>query len=196
VFLSASEGFSRANVNASVAESLDRARPVAEAAAAHGAPLRAYVSCVVACPFDGLTRPAGVARLVDALLELGAYEVSLGDTIGAGDPAAVRALLREVLKVAGPERLAGHFHDTAGQAIRCVETAMDHDVFAFDAAVAGLGGCPFAPGAPGNVDTRAVVARLAALGVRTGVAEEPLERAARIALALREGRAPPETELP
>ncbi|SEA01425.1 hydroxymethylglutaryl-CoA lyase [Rubrimonas cliftonensis] len=169
VFASASEGFSRANVNASVAESLERFAPVAEAARADGAPMRAYVSCAVACPFDGPTPPAAVARLVESLLALGAREVSLGDTIGAGTPETVRAMLREALEAAPPELLAGHFHDTGGRAVENVAAACDMGLRVFDAAVAGLGGCPFAPGAPGNVDTRAVVLRLEALGLATGV---------------------------
>jgi len=191
VFASASEGFSRANVNATVAESLDRFRPVAEAAAADGVALRGYVSCAIACPYDGPVRPRAVARVAEALFELGAREVSLGDTIGAGDRASVRALLRAVVPVAGAARLAGHFHDTGGRAVACVEAALDADLRVFDAAVAGLGGCPFAPGAPGNVDTRAVAARLAELGLATGLDLDALARAEEIARALRRGAPAP-----
>lgn len=190
VFASASEGFSRANLNCSVAESLARFAPVAEAAKADGVPLRAYVSCVVACPFDGPTPPAAVARLTEALLNLGAYEVSLGDTTGAGRPDTVTAMLMGALSAAPPEKLAGHFHDTGGRALANIEAAMDKGLRVFDAAVGGLGGCPFAPGAPGNVDTGAVAARMAKLGVETGIDMGRLARAAALALSLRAADGP------
>ncbi len=189
IFGSASEGFSRANINASIAESLARFAPVAAAAKADGTPLRGYVSCVIACPYDGPTPPAAVARVTEALLAMGAYEVSLGDTIGAGTPETVDAMLDAALAVAGPERLAGHFHDTGGRAVANVEAALARGLRTFDASVAGLGGCPFAPGAPGNVSTRAVAERLAALGVETGVDLERLAVAERLARAMRGGGA-------
>jgi hydroxymethylglutaryl-CoA lyase len=185
VFASASEGFSRANLAASIAESLDRFRPVAEAARADGVPLRGYVSCAIACPFDGPTPPDAVARVAGALLEMGAYEVSLGDTIGAGRPATVSDLLFAVLRLGPPELFAGHFHDTGGRALANIEAAMDKGLRVFDTAVGGLGGCPFAPGAPGNVDTGAVAARMARLGVGTGLDMGRLARAAALALSLR-----------
>jgi hydroxymethylglutaryl-CoA lyase len=190
VFASASEGFSRANLNCSVAESLARFAPVAEAAKADGLPLRAYLSCVVACPFDGPTPPAAVARLTEALLRLGAHEVSLGDTIGAGRPETVTAMLMGALSAAPPERLAGHFHDTGGRALANIEAAMDKGLRVFDSAVGGLGGCPFAPGAPGNVDTGAVAARMARLGVETGLDMGALARSAALALSLRAADGP------
>ncbi len=189
IFGSASEGFSRANINCSVAESLARFAPVAQAARADGVPLRAYVSCAIACPYDGPTPPAQAARVAEALLAMGAYEVSLGDTIGAGAPASVTAMLRAALAVIPADRLAGHFHDTGGRAIACIEAALDLGLRVFDASVAGLGGCPFAPGAPGNVDTGAVAARLAALGIDTGIDPVRLAGAARLARALRDGGA-------
>jgi hydroxymethylglutaryl-CoA lyase len=187
IFGSASEGFSRANINASIAESLERFRPVAEAARADGVPLRGYVSCVIACPHDGPTPPASVARVAEALLEMGCYEVSLGDTIGAGTPETVVPMLYAVLGVAPPERFAGHFHDTGGRALANIEAAMERGLTTFDAAVGGLGGCPFAPGAPGNVDTGAVAARMAQLGVETGIDLAALARAAALALRMRGG---------
>lgn len=185
VFGSASEGFSRANISCSVAESLERFRPVAEAAAANGLPLRGYVSCAIACPYDGPTPPAAVARLAKALLEMGCYEVSLGDTIGAGAPETVVDMLHAVLGVAPPEKFAGHFHDTGGRALANIEAALDKGLATFDCAVGGLGGCPFAPGAPGNADTGAVASRLDRLGVTTGIDLDRLGEAAALALAMR-----------
>jgi hydroxymethylglutaryl-CoA lyase len=188
VFGSASEGFSRANVNASIDAALERFIPVAEAARADGVPLRGYVSCVIACPYDGPTSPRAVARVAEALLAMGCYEVSLGDTIGAGTPQSVVDMLYAVLAVAPPEKFAGHFHDTGGRALANVEAAMERGLTTFDTAVGGLGGCPFAPGAPGNVDTGAVAARMARLGVETGIDLDRLAQAASRALAMR-GRA-------
>jgi hydroxymethylglutaryl-CoA lyase len=187
IFASASEGFSKANLNATIAESLDRFAPVARAAASEGLPMRGYVSCVTDCPFDGPTPPESVARVAAALSDLGCYEVSLGDTIGKGTPGTVAAMLRAVLGVAGPERLAGHFHDTGGRALDNVEVSLDHGLRVFDAAVGGLGGCPFAPGAAGNVATEAVHARLTALGYDTGLDAAVLAEAAAMARAMRSG---------
>jgi hydroxymethylglutaryl-CoA lyase len=187
IFASASEGFSQANLNATIAESLDRFAPVARAAASEGLPMRGYVSCVTDCPFDGPTPPESVARVAAALFDLGCYEVSLGDTIGKGTPGTVAAMLRAVLGVAGPERLAGHFHDTGGRALDNVEVSLDHGLRVFDAAVGGLGGCPFAPGAAGNVATEAVHARLTALGYDTGLDAAVLAEAAAMARAMRSG---------
>ena len=185
IFAAATEGFSRANLNASLAEATERFRPVAEAARADGVPLRGYVSCVVACPYDGPTPPEAVARAVETLLEMGCYEVSLGDTIGAGEPATVVPMLYAALGVAPPEKLAGHFHDTGGRAMANIEAAMERGLRSFDTAAGGLGGCPFAPGAPGNADSGAVAARLAQLGVETGIDLARLSEAAALALSLR-----------
>jgi len=187
VFASASEGFSRANLNCSIAESFERFRPVAEAANAGFVKLRGYVSCVVECPYDGPVSPETVADVVAGLFALGAYEVSLGDTIGRGQPATVVAMLDAVLGVAEAGRLAGHFHDTGGRALDNVEAALGRGVRVFDAAVGGLGGCPFAPGARGNVATEGVYDRLAALGVETGLDRDVLGRAAELARAMRHG---------
>ena len=155
VFASASEGFSRANLNCSIAESLERFRPVVEAARGHGIPVRGYVSCVTDCPYDGKVAPGPVAGVAWALLEMGCHEVSLGDTIGAATPESTRSMLEAVLEMTSPDRLAGHFHDTGGRALDNIETCLAAGLRVFDAAVGGLGGCPYAPGAKGNVATGA-----------------------------------------
>lgn len=187
IFGSASEGFSRANINASIAESLERFAPVADAALAAGLPVRGYLSCVLECPYDGPTLPGQVAYVAGKLLAMGCYEISLGDTIGRGTPEAVAAMLSAVLDVVPAERLAGHFHDTAGRALDNIEAALARGLRVFDAAVGGLGGCPYAPGAAGNVATEAVHDRLASLGFETGLDRAVLGRAADMARALREG---------
>jgi hydroxymethylglutaryl-CoA lyase len=160
---------------------------VAEAAAAANVRMRGYVSCVVECPYDGPVAPEAVADVVAELFAMGAYEVSLGDTIGKGEPATVAAMLDAVLGVAEARRLAGHFHDTGGRALDNVEAALAKGIRVFDAAVGGLGGCPFAPGAKGNVATEAVHDRLVALGVETGLDREVVGRAAEMARAMRHG---------
>lgn len=185
VFAAASETFSRKNINATIAESLARFAPVAAAAASAGIALRGYVSCVTDCPYDGPVAPAAVADVTARLLDLGCREVSLGDTIGRGTPETVDAMLAAVLEVAPPERLAGHFHDTGGRALDNVETAIARGLRVFDAAAGGLGGCPYAPGAAGNVATEALVARLAALGLDAGVDAARLDEAAAFARSLR-----------
>ncbi|GLR50335.1 hydroxymethylglutaryl-CoA lyase [Shinella yambaruensis] len=181
VFLSASEGFSRANLNCSIAESIERARPVADAARVDGIPLRGYVSCVVQCPYDGPVEPSAVARVTGQLLDLGCHEVSLGDTIGRARPEEVAAMLAVVTAAAAPERLAGHFHDTGGMALDNIRVALDHGLAVFDASVGGLGGCPYAPGARGNVDTLAVADMLAGQGYETGLDRTRLLAAAAFA---------------
>ena len=187
IFGSASEGFSRANINASVAESLERFAPVAEAARAAGLPVRGYVSCVVECPYDGMVAPEQVAKVAQALLAMGCYEISLGDTIGRATPEAVTAMLQAVTQVVPSAQLAGHFHDTGGRALENVEAALAMGLRVFDAAVGGLGGCPYAPGAAGNVATEAVADRLAALGYETGLDRAVLDEAAALARGLRNG---------
>ena len=189
IFGSASEGFSKANINATIEESLARFAPVAEAARADGVPVRGYVSCVVECPYDGPVAPDAVARVVARLRDLGCYEVSLGDTIGRAAPEATDAMLSAVLSEMPPERLAGHFHDTSGRALDNIEVALGRGLRVFDAAVGGLGGCPYAPGAAGNVATEAVMARLAALGFETGLDADVVAEAAAQARAMREGDA-------
>lgn len=187
IFGSASEGFSRANINASIAESLERFRPVAQAAIAAGMPVRGYVSCVVECPYDGATPPGKVAEVAAELLAMGCYEISLGDTIGKGTPEAIGAMLDAVVQAVPAAQLAGHYHDTAGRALSNIEVSLEKGLRVFDAAVGGLGGCPYAPGAAGNVATEAVQAHAQALGYETGLDADVLTRAAKMARAMRAG---------
>ncbi|GGD99875.1 hydroxymethylglutaryl-CoA lyase [Gemmobacter megaterium] len=185
IFGSASEGFSKANINASIAESLERFRPVAERAQADGMPVRGYVSCVTDCPYDGPVAPDAVARVVAALRDMGCYEVSLGDTIGQGRPETIDAMLQAVLQEMPAGRLAGHYHDTAGRALENVSVSLERGLRVFDAAVGGLGGCPYAPGAKGNVATEAVVAHVEALGYATGLDRAVIAEGAAMARAMR-----------
>lgn len=187
VFASASEGFSKANLNATIDESLARFAPVMEAAQADGIPVRGYVSVVTDCPFDGPTPPANVARVAARLFEMGCYEISLGDTIGQGRPETIDAMLAAVLDVVPAGQLAGHYHDTAGRALANIDASIARGVRVFDAAVGGLGGCPYAPGAAGNVATEAVAAHLTAAGHQTGLDPAVLARAAAFARSLRSG---------
>jgi hydroxymethylglutaryl-CoA lyase len=176
VFASASESFSRANINASVAESLERFIPVLEEAGEAGIRVRGYVSCVTDCPYSGEVAPAEVAQVAAALFEMGCHEISLGDTVGRGKPERVDAMLDAVLDAVPAGRLAGHFHDTGGLAIPNIGVALERGLRVFDAATGGLGGCPFAPGAAGNVATETVVEMLETLGFNTGI--DPLKLAA------------------
>ena len=174
VFGAASEAFSQKNINCSIAESLERFRPVAEAARSHNIRVRGYVSCVLGCPYQGEVRPAAVAEVAARLLEMGCYEVSLGDTIGVGTPASVARMLDAVALLVPVERLAGHYHDTWGMALANIYASLEMGVAVFDASVAGLGGCPYAAGASGNVATEDVVYLLHGLGIETGVDLERL----------------------
>lgn len=185
VFGSASEGFSQKNINASVAESLERFAPVLEAARHVDVPVRGYVSCVVACPYDGAVTPAAVAEVADKLFAMGCYEISLGDTIGAGTPDSIARMLLAVRDAVPVGRLAGHYHDTKGTAMSNIDASLSLGVRVFDAAVGGLGGCPYAPGAPGNVATEAVNAHLTTLGYETGLDQGALEAAAEVAQGMR-----------
>jgi hydroxymethylglutaryl-CoA lyase len=169
VFISASESHNRKNLNCSVAEQLERIRPVADRAAADGAPLRAYVSTVCGCPYEGDVAVDAVVKLTRALVDLGAAEVSLGDTIGVGHPGQVRALVAAVAGEAPLEFVALHFHDTYGRALANVAAGYEAGVRTFDASLGGLGGCPYAPGASGNVATEDLVALFESEGVATGV---------------------------
>ncbi|MBY5989210.1 hydroxymethylglutaryl-CoA lyase [Roseovarius atlanticus] len=187
IFGSASEGFSRANINASIEESLQRFAPVAEAAREVGVPLRGYVSCVTDCPYDGPVAPDRVAEVAGRLYEMGCYEISLGDTVGQGTPESIDAMLRAVTRAVPAEKLAGHYHDTGGRALDNIETSLAHGLRVFDAAVGGLGGCPYAPGAKGNVATEKVHDKLEALGCATGLDRDVLGRAAEMARAMRAG---------
>lgn len=185
IFASASETFSQKNINCSIAESIERFRPVAETCRASGVPLRGYVSCVVECPYEGAIAPQSAARVATALMALGCYEVSLGDTIGRGTPEAVDTMLAAVLADLPAERLAGHFHDTSGRALDNIAVALDRGLRVFDASAGGLGGCPYAPGAAGNVDTLAVNAFVTGRGFTTGLDAAMLETAAAFARSLR-----------
>jgi hydroxymethylglutaryl-CoA lyase len=169
VFAAASEGFSRANINCTVAESIERFKPVLARAKADGVKVRGYISCVLGCPFDGEIKPKAVADLATTLWELGCYEISLGDTIGVGTPEKAKEMLRAVSANIPPANLAMHFHDTYGQALANLYAGLEQGVRVIDAAAGGLGGCPYAPGATGNVATEDVVYMLEGMGVRTGV---------------------------
>lgn len=169
VFAAASESFSQKNINCSIAESIERFVPVLRAAKDHGVKVRGYVSCVLGCPYEGDIAPAQVAEVAERLLDLGCYEISLGDTIGVGTPTATMRLIDEVSKRVPLPQLAGHFHNTYGMAIANIFAALQMGVAVFDASVAGLGGCPYAKGASGNVATEDVVYLLQGLGIETGV---------------------------
>ena len=185
IFASASEGFSRANVNCTIAESLERFAPIVAAARQDGIPVRGYVSCVTDCPFDGPTPPSMVARSVGYLRDAGCYQVSLGETIGHGTPETIAAMLDAVLDELPPEQLAGHYHDTRGRALENIAVSIERGIRTFDASVGGLGGCPYAPGAAGNVSTGAVVEMVEAMGFETGIDRKLLAEAAAFAIALR-----------
>jgi len=189
VFGSASDGFSRANVNASMQDALARAIPIVEAARRDGMPVRGYVSCAVQCPYDGDIAPAAAAGVAKALFQAGCYEISLGDTIGAGTPETIAAMLDAVLQEVPALALAGHYHDTNGRALENIAVSLDKGLRVFDAAVAGLGGCPYAPGAKGNVATEGVVALLAEQGFASGIDPARLAVAATFARSLRAGDA-------
>jgi hydroxymethylglutaryl-CoA lyase len=169
IFGSASETFSQKNINCSIAESLVRFAPVVAAAKAAGLPVRGYVSCVVGCPYEGAVDPAAVRDLALKLFDMGCHEISLGDTIGVGTPETVTRMLDTVLVVLPAPRLAGHFHDTGNAALDNVRAALALGLRRFDSAVGGLGGCPYAPGAKGNLATGALVAMLDGDGYETGI---------------------------
>jgi hydroxymethylglutaryl-CoA lyase len=169
IFPAASESFSRKNLNCSIAESLERFGAVAEAARAAGLRVRGYLSCTLGCPFEGDVAPARVAELAAALDAMGCYEISLADTIGVATPGKTRTMIEACAKRVPIERLAGHYHDTYGQALANIYTSLELGVAVFDSSVAGLGGCPYAPGATGNVATEDVVYMLNGLGIETGV---------------------------
>jgi hydroxymethylglutaryl-CoA lyase len=174
VFAAASEGFSRANINCSVAESIERFKPVLERAKADGVKVRGYISCVLGCPFDGEIKPKAVADLARTLWDLGCYEISLGDTIGVGTPVKAKQMLRAVAANVPAANLAMHFHDTYGQALANLYAGLEEGVRVIDSAAGGLGGCPYAPGATGNVASEDVVYMLEGMGSRTGVDMEKL----------------------
>jgi hydroxymethylglutaryl-CoA lyase len=179
VFVAATEAFSRRNINCSIDESLARARPIFDAAKAAGIRVRGYISVVLGCPYEGDVDPRRVASVAGALCAMGAYEVSLGDTIGTGTAGKTQALLRIVAEHVPVDALAGHFHDTYGQALANLYAALELGVATFDCSVAGLGGCPYAKGATGNVASEDVLYLLDGLGIETGVDMTKLRRAGR-----------------
>ncbi|MFV8432980.1 hydroxymethylglutaryl-CoA lyase [Vibrio owensii] len=177
IFTSSSEGFCQHNINCSIADSLTRFEPVMELAAKHNIPVRGYLSCVADCPYDGPTKPEQVARVANLLMELGCYEVSLGDTIGTGTPIRVAKMLEAVQVKVPTNKLAVHFHDTWGQALANIYQALTMGINTIDSSVAGLGGCPYAHGASGNVATEDVLYLCQGLGIETGVDLELLAKA-------------------
>jgi hydroxymethylglutaryl-CoA lyase len=189
IFTAASEGFAHANINCSIDESIERFRPVVARAKADGVRVRGYISTVLGCPFEGEVEPKVVARVAKTLWELGCYEISLGDTIGVGTPTKAKAMLRAVGDYVPMSKLAMHFHDTYGQALANLYAGMEEGVRVIDSAAGGLGGCPFAPGATGNVATEDVVYMLEGMGIKTGVDMSKLLAATNEITALI-GRAP------
>jgi len=169
VFAAASEAFSQRNINCSISESLARFVPLIEAARQHGITVRGYVSCVLGCPYEGDVAPQQVAAVASELYAMGCYEVSLGDTIGTGTPSATRTLIEAVSAAVPREKLAGHFHDTYGQALVNIYASLQEGLAVFDSSIAGLGGCPYAKGASGNVATEDVLYMLNGMGIETGV---------------------------
>lgn len=185
VFGAASEGFSQANVNCSIAETIDRFLPITEAAKLDDIPVRGYISCVTDCPFDGPTPPENVAWMAKQLFDAGCYEISLGDTIGQGTPHSISTMLDAVIEVVPADKLAGHYHDTSGRALSNIEVSLEKGVRTFDSSVGGLGGCPYAPGAAGNVATQSVVDLVEAAGFDTGIDHNRLAEASAFAIGLR-----------
>lgn len=174
VFAAASEAFSQRNINCSISESLERFAPIMAAAKQNGVSVRGYVSCVLGCPYEGQIAPEQVAAVAHELYAMGCYEVSLGDTIGTGTAGATRRLLEVVGAQVPREKLAGHFHDTYGQAIANIYASLLEGITVFDSSIAGLGGCPYAKGASGNVATEDVLYLLNGLGIKTGIDLEAL----------------------
>lgn len=185
IFGSASEGFSKKNINCSVAESIERFKPLLEKAHHDEMPVRGYVSCVTDCPYDGPTPPEKVAEVAGALFELGCYEISLGDTIGAGTPETIGKMLDAVLDRVPADKLAGHYHDTKARALKNISVSLEKGLRTFDSAIGGLGGCPYAPGAKGNVATEAVVDLMESNGFETGIRRDLLTEVAKYAQNLR-----------
>jgi len=169
IFGAASESFSRKNINCSIAESLKRCEPILSSASALEIPVRGYVSCVVGCPYEGEIAPGQAAGIAKQLFDMGCYEISLGDTIGVGNPATIRRMIEACARLVPIARLAGHYHDTYGMAIANIYASLEMGMAIFDASVAGLGGCPYASGASGNVATEDVVYLMQGMGIETGV---------------------------
>ena len=189
IFGAASEAFSKANINCSIEDSLARFIPMMAAAKTAGIPVRGYVSCITDCPYEGAVSPQRTARVARALFDLGCYEISLGDTIGQATPERLDKTLQAVLDSVPASALAGHYHDTNQRALENIALSLEHGIRVFDAAVGGLGGCPYAPGAKGNVATEAVAALMQAQGFETGLDLIKLEKVARMAKGLVHGAA-------
>ena len=169
IFAAASESFSQKNINCSIAESLDRFKPVMEIAKEHNLPVRGYVSCVTHCPYDGIIAPTSTIKVSEALLEMGCYQISLGDTIGKAEPKDIAQLLDAHKVSMSTDILALHCHDTYQNALENIKVGLEYGVTTFDSSIAGLGGCPYADGASGNVSTEAVVKMLDGLGINTDI---------------------------
>lgn len=184
IFTSASEGFCHKNINCSIAESIERFAPIMEAAKLKNIPVRGYVSCVADCPYDGVVSPSKVADVSKALIDMGCFEVSLGDTIGSGTPEIVSDMLNAVLEQVPASKLAGHFHDTSNTALDNISVSLEAGLRVFDSSVGGLGGCPYAPGAKGNVGTEHVIELLHQSGYSTGLDLDQVNEVARFAKTL------------
>lgn len=184
IFAAATQGFSQANINCSIEESLARFLPILKAAREHGIPVRGCLSCVTDCPYDGAVDPASVVRVAKALTNMGCYEISLADTIGSGTPDQVGKMLDAVLNELPADRLAGHFHDTNGRALENIAVSLEKGLRVFDSSVGGLGGCPYAPGATGNVATEAVVEMVESMGYETGLDSTKLSQVGTFAQSL------------
>lgn len=182
IFGAASQTFSQRNINCSIEDSLERFRPVAAAAKEHGIRVRGYVSCVLGCPYEGKIAPEVVTAVARALRDMGCYEISLGDTIGVGTPLKAKALVRMVAQAVPVSELAVHFHDTYGQALANIFACLEEGISVIDSSVAGLGGCPYAKGASGNVASEDVVYMLDGMGIKTGIDLEKLAAAGRAIL--------------
>jgi len=174
IFAAASESFSQKNINCSIEASLERFKPIMEASKSLNIPVRGYVSCVVGCPYEGKIKPSKVALVTEKLLDIGCYEISLGDTIGVGTPKDIRDLLKELFNYFQPTQLALHCHDTYGQALANILAGLEMDIRTVDSSIAGLGGCPYAKGASGNVSTEDVVYMLNGLGLCTNISLDKL----------------------
>ena len=185
IFCSASESFSKANLNASIDESFKRISQFISRAEQDGILVRGYVSCVTDCPFEGPVPASNVAKVVAKLREFNCYEISLGDTLGKGSPETIDKMIDNVLNEVSVEILAGHFHDTSGLALKNIQVSLERGIRVFDTAVGGLGGCPFAPGAPGNVATESVLEYVQEKGFKTGVDMKVIMQAAKLARDMR-----------
>ena len=184
IFAAASETFSSKNINCTIAESLQRFTPVINKAKQINLPIRGYISCVVGCPYEGEVEPAIVFDIAQWMIEQGCYEVSLGDTIGCGTPQTVDKLLNKIIPSIQAEKIAGHYHDTNGRAVENIFTSLEYGIRTFDSAISGLGGCPYAPGAKGNVSTNKLHNALSAAGWNTGLNSEKLEQASQFVTSL------------